>query len=75
MKGYYSPIELDRATKARHRALRQMLVRSVLVRPGDALYIPAGWWHRVSSLDVSISFSLLNFRRPNDYSWYKPGHV
>jgi hypothetical protein len=29
----------------------------------------------VTSIDVSISFSLLAFRRPNDFSWYKPGHV
>jgi hypothetical protein len=29
----------------------------------------------VTSLDVSISFSLLGFRRPNDFGWYRPGHV
>nr|MDQ3369210.1 cupin-like domain-containing protein [Myxococcota bacterium] len=73
--GFYSPIELDRLAVARHPALRQLAVKEVIVGPGDALFIPAGWWHRVSSLDVSISFSLLGFRRPNDFDWYRPGHL
>jgi hypothetical protein len=75
LHGYYSPVELDDLASAGHPALRELLVHRVIVKPGDALFIPAGWWHRVISLDVSISFSLLAFRRPNDFSWYKPGHV
>ena len=31
---------------------------SVLLEPGDVIYIPPNWWHQVRSLDVSIS---LNF--------------
>jgi hypothetical protein len=73
--GFYSPVDLDARARAKHPALRAMTVKSVVVGPGDALYIPAGWWHRVTSLDVSISFSLLGFRRPNDFDWYRPGHV
>jgi hypothetical protein len=45
------------------------------VGPGDSLFLPVGWWHHVRALDVSISFSLLNFRRPNDFSEYRPGHL
>lgn len=73
--GYYSPIDLDQRSAARHPALREMLVKRVEVGPGDALFIPAGWWHRVRALEVSISFTLLGFRRPNDFSWYRPGHL
>jgi len=73
--GFYSAIDLDGLPRARHPALQRMLVKSVVLRPGDALYIPAGWWHRVTALDISISFSLLGFRRPNDFDWYRPGLV
>jgi hypothetical protein len=73
--GYYSPIDLDRLAAESHPALRELLVRTVVLAPGETLYIPAGWWHRVTSLDVSISFSLLGFRRPNDFAWYKPGQI
>src|SRR6185369_12904376 len=29
----------------------------VILRPGDALYLPSRWWHQVRSLAVSASFS------------------
>ncbi len=72
--GFYSPVELERLAEASHPALRTMLIKSVELGPGESLFIPAGWWHRVTSLSVSISFSLLGFRRPNDFDWYRPGH-
>ena len=31
---------------------------SLLLTPGSALFLPAGWWHAVTSLDVSISLAL-----------------
>ncbi len=40
---------------------------------GEALFIPAGWWHQVDALDVSISVSILHWAWPNDFGWYKPG--
>jgi hypothetical protein len=44
--------------------------------PGEALFIPAGWWHHVRALDVSISFAVNHFARPNNFdSWYRPGEI
>ena len=40
---------------------------------GESLFLPAGWWHQVRALTVSISFSLLCFRRPNRFDDYTPG--
>lgn len=67
LDGFYNGVDLER--------LPRVLVKSTVLAPGDALFIPAGWWHRVTALDVSISFSLLGFRRPNDFDWYRPGHA
>jgi uncharacterized RmlC-like cupin family protein len=27
----------------------------VIVRPGDMLYVPAGWYHQVRALEFSLS--------------------
>ncbi len=72
--GFYSPIDLEHRADSPHPAVRALLVKTVVLSPGDSLFIPAGWWHRVTSLDVSISFSLLGFLRPNGFDWYRPGH-
>lgn len=39
-------------------------VYKTIVGPGDMLFIPVGWWHRVRALDVSISVTLTEFDVP-----------
>jgi hypothetical protein len=55
--------------------LAEIQFRVVDVGPGDALFIPAGWWHHVRALELSISLALNNFTRPNAYPWFKPGSL
>jgi hypothetical protein len=53
-----------------------VIFKEVTLEPGEALFIPAGWWHHVRSLDVSISFAVNHFDRPNNFdSWYLPGDL
>lgn len=72
-RGFYAGVSADEI-RARPE-LEGVVVHEVELAAGEALFIPAGWWHEVRALDVSVSVSLLHFRRPNDYSWYRPGAV
>ena len=38
------------------------------IGPGDALFIPVGWWHHVVSLEESYSVLLTNFAWPNRFT-------
>ena len=49
-------------------------ILETIIGPGEAIFLPVGWWHQVEALDLSASMSFTSFRRPNahveDYaSW------
>lgn len=49
-------------------------VLEAVIGPGEAIFLPVGWWHQVEALDLSASMSFTSFRRPNvhveDYASY-----
>lgn len=49
------------------------IFHDLVLDPGDALFIPVGWWHHVRALDLSMSVALNAFARPQDFAWYLPG--
>ncbi|KTE05509.1 hypothetical protein ATE71_18205 [Sphingopyxis sp. H115] len=40
-------------------------VLETVIGPGEAIFLPVGWWHQVEALDLSASVSFTSFRRPN----------
>ena len=74
-RGFYSAYNLEDPDALTSLRAADIAVHEIDLAPGEALFIPAGWWHHVKALSVSITFSLLNFRRPNDYSFYRPGSL
>ena len=46
---------------------------TVELAPGDAIFLPAGWWHAVTALSPSVSVTTTGFRWSNDFRWYAPG--
>ena len=68
----YSPVDLDRPDLNRYPLFSQATVLEVVVEPGETVCLPLGWWHQVTALDVSLSFSFSNLAVPNHYSFNNP---
>jgi aminoglycoside phosphotransferase len=67
-KGVFSAADFPRFDEKRHPLMKNITPMEVTIGPGDALFIPIGWWHCVEALDVSISISFTNFNAPNQFS-------
>jgi hypothetical protein len=50
----------------RYPLLAGIRLHELILEPGDALFIPVGWWHQVTALDFSVSITHTNFKWPND---------
>lgn len=55
-----------RIDHARYPLLKELRVYDVVLNPGEALFMPIGWWHQVKSLDFSVTITYTNFRWPNE---------
>lgn len=61
---WISPLDLDHLEYSRFPRMQNVDILEVTLAPGEALFVPIGWWHWVKALDVSISISLDNFVVP-----------
>lgn len=62
----YSGWESPENIAALPEAERPTLIRCT-IEPGQALFIPVGWWHHVIGLEMTIGLSFTNFIRDNDF--------
>src|SRR5581483_11277393 len=73
--GVYSKVDPTRPDAERFPRFSRVRPFNILLEPGQALFMPAGWWHHVTALDTSISLSFSNFRWVNDFTWAHPNIV
>jgi hypothetical protein len=59
--GGYSQVDPEVHDLRRWPLFAGVPVQTVTIEPGDALFLPIGWWHHVRSLSASISLSLGHF--------------
>lgn len=52
-----------------------LVVLDVTLQAGEALYLPAGWWHEVETTEPSLHLSVLSFRHTRDLSFYAPARA
>jgi hypothetical protein len=64
LDGYYLNAPLD--------AVFPSQILEATLEPGQALFIPVGWFHEVTALDPSITLSFLNFPWENHFHWIGP---
>jgi ribosomal protein L16 Arg81 hydroxylase len=70
--GVYSDIDARDPDSLRFPRFRSTEQITLVVSPGDALFVPVGWWHCVEALETSASLSFTNFVYPNNFSWSQP---
>ena len=66
-QSYYSKVDVERPDLDRFPEFAAVTVRSAVLQPGDAVFIPINWWHHLRALQVSVSTTFLNFRLDNTF--------
>ncbi len=67
LDGYYLARPLDEVF-----ADRPERIATVTLEAGQALFVPAAWFHEITALEPSITLSFLNFCWPNHFHWLGP---
>jgi hypothetical protein len=66
-QSYYSMVDIERPDLNRFPDFAAVTVRSAVLRPGDAVFIPINWWHHLRALQVSVSITFVNFHLDNTF--------
>ncbi len=63
----FSAVDMRHLDLHVHPAMADVRLIEFELSPGEAVFLPVGWWHFVESLDFSISVSFTNFLWNNDF--------
>ncbi len=73
--GVFSSIDPEHPDAEAFPEFADATAREVVLSPGEALFIPVGWWHHVRALEVSINLAFTAFKWPNRFEWFYPGKI
>ncbi|WP_415835099.1 cupin-like domain-containing protein [Corallococcus soli] len=62
-RGFYSAVDVLAPDTGRFPDFARVALHTVEVGPGDALFIPVGWWHALHALDASLSVTFVSFEQ------------
>jgi hypothetical protein len=71
-RAMYAGVDPEAPDLSRYPWWPTVLVKDEILAPGEALFVPVGWWHHVRALDVSISLAMNGLTVPNRYDWFVP---
>ena len=66
--GYHSDVDFDNPSFEDFPLLKRATVVEEVIKPGELLFIPVGWWHWVKSLDVTMTVTGTNFKFRNTFT-------
>jgi len=66
-QSFYSMVDVERPDLDRFPDFAEVTVRSAVLEPGDAVFIPVNWWHHLRALQISVSIAFVNFRLDNTF--------
>jgi ribosomal protein L16 Arg81 hydroxylase len=71
VRPFYAAIDPQVVDVSVHPNAVDAIAAVVELEPGDAIFLPVGWWHAIQARDVSMTLSFLDFGVPNSYptSW------
>ncbi|MBJ6763751.1 cupin-like domain-containing protein [Myxococcaceae bacterium JPH2] len=67
----WSEVDAEHPDPVRFPAFEKAHVQEAVVEPGEMLLIPAGWWHQVHALDVSVSVTFQELDVPGGNTWWR----
>lgn len=66
---FHSRVDFDNPDYEKYPRFKDVNIIDIILEPGEVMFLPVGWWHYVTSLDITISLSFMNFLYPNEYAF------
>ncbi|RJS15933.1 cupin-like domain-containing protein [Corallococcus sp. H22C18031201] len=67
----WSEVDAEHPDPVGFPAFEKAHIHEAVVEPGEMLLIPAGWWHQVHALDVSVSVTFQELDVPGGNTWWR----